>query len=390
MRLVKFSIRGLRSLKNLSWKPGNLNVLIGPNGSGKSNLMRSLELIRQAGTSDLDSAIIREGGIGALLWDGRAGEVGWEMEIEPGFTPPVNRPDERLRYDLILSPMGYGRGYRIDRELLCNVSPGNHAQDFKYFERDQRTATSLDVPVARERLEETQTILAQTAKTFSKPDVFFLFTYLKAWGIYHDLAVQQNSLVRRAAITRTESRLAPDGENLVAVLHTLYTTDREFKSQVNDAMRAAFGKEFEGLEFTPAEDQRVQMRVQWKSLKSLQSAADLSDGTLRFLMLVAILANSARGDLVAIDEPETHLHPSMFPIIAELAVEASRSSQIVFTTHSPEFLTAIGPSKPTTGVLQCIAGETKLSILDGQDLQRWLEKYKLGELFVSGELEALA
>jgi predicted ATPase len=225
---------------------------------------------------------------------------------------------------------------------------------------------------------------------FSEPAVFFFNRHMESWGIYQDWNVNQDSLIRRAAITRRETQLSSDGQNLVAVLHTLYTTHRDFKNDINDAMRAAFGREFEGLEFTPAEDQRIQMRLQWKSFKTAHSAADLSDGTLRFLMLLAILVNRSRGDLVAIDEPETGLHPGMFPIIAELAAEASRFSQIIFTTHSPEFLSALGQHSPTTTVVQASDGATRLSVLEGEELRRWLEKYKLGEMFLAGDLEALA
>jgi predicted ATPase len=83
-------------------------------------------------------------------------------------------------------------------------------------------------------------------------------------------------------------------------------------------MAAAFGDEFEELVFPPAADQRVQMRIRWKSLKREQSAADISDGTLRFLLLLTILASPEAAPLIAIDEPETGLHPSMLPIIASM------------------------------------------------------------------------
>src|SRR4051794_34893648 len=82
------------------------------------------------------------------------------------------------------------------------------------------------------------------------------------------------------------------------------------------AMRAAFGNDFEKLVFPPAADQRIHMRIRWRSLKREQSAADLSDGTLRFLFLLAVLANPSPPPVIAIDEPETGLHPSMFPIVA--------------------------------------------------------------------------
>jgi predicted ATPase len=155
-------------------------------------------------------------------------------------------------------------------------------------------------------------------------------------------------------------------------------------------MIAAFGSDYEGLFFPPVADQRIQLRVGWNHLHTKQSAASLSDGTLRFLMLVAILANPEPGDFIAIDEPETGLHPNMFPIIAELAIEASDRTQVIFTTHSPQFLNGFRDELPTTTVTELIAGETRLSVLDGEDLKRWLVRYSLGDLFISGQLEAMA
>ena len=92
-------------------------------------------------------------------------------------------------------------------------------------------------------------------------------------------------------MTRHEKRVQPDGQNLISVLHTLYTGDREFKKEINAAMNAAFGHDFEELVFAPASDQRIQLRVRWKSLNREQSAADLSDGTLRFLFLLTVLSS---------------------------------------------------------------------------------------------------
>jgi predicted ATPase len=88
-------------------------------------------------------------------------------------------------------------------------------------------------------------------------------------------------------------------------------------------MRAAFGDDFEELVFPPAADQRIQLRIRWRSLQREQSAADLWEGTLRFLFLLAVLANPSPPPVIAIDEPETGLHPAMVPIVAEYAREAA-------------------------------------------------------------------
>lgn len=399
MKIRKLYIRGYRSLKDVAWEPGDLNVLIGPNASGKSNFLRGVELLQTAATGNLDEAILREGGIGALLWnDEPLGQLAWglDMDIKKELIqfPRLPRQLESFWYELVLKALGFGTGYRVEREVLRGHPHRGQGQGFKYLERDQKEAILFDsegkrIEAAPDRLDTTQTTLSQTSRMFSLAEPFFFCSHLNRWRVYQDLSTQQNSQVRRAVITRRELLLASDGQNLPAVLHTLYTSNKEFKGEINDTMRAAFGREFEGLEFTPAEDQRVQMRLQWRSFATPHSAARLSDGTLRFLMLLVILLNRSRGDVVAIDEPETGLHPSMFPIIAELAAEASRSSQIVISTHSPEFLTALGPHGPTTTVVQAVGGETKLTVLNGEDLKRWLEKYTLGELFVSGGAEAL-
>jgi predicted ATPase len=399
VKIKQLSIRGFRSLKDVTWEPGDLNVLIGPNASGKSNLLSALQLLQIAATENLDDAIVELGGVGSLIWNNDPfGQVGWELALRinkefPQF-PPLPRKFEGFSYELLLRPLGFGTGFRVERELLRGYPQAGKGEGFKYVERDHKDAILFDsdgerIEAAPDRFDTTQTILSQTSKMFSRPEMSFFYRHLKGWRVYQDVNVNQNSQVRRPVITRREITLAPDGQNLPSVLHSLYTTNKQFKQDLNDAMAAAFGREFEGLEFTPAEDQRIQMRLQWKSFRTPHSAAVLSDGTLRFLMLLAVLLNHSRGDLVAIDEPEAGLHPSMFPIIAEWAAEASRSSQIIFATHSPEFLTAIGHHNPKTTVVQNIDGETKLSVLDGNTLKRWLEKYTLGELFVTGGAEAL-
>jgi predicted ATPase len=150
-------------------------------------------------------------------------------------------------------------------------------------------------------------------------------------------------------------------------------------------MRAAFGDDFDELVFPPAADQRIQLRIRWKSL----TAADLSDGTLRFLLLLTILTSPSPPPLIAIDEPETGLHPSMFPIIAEYAVDAATRTQVIFTTHSSQFLDALTDTKPTTTVAKWENGETILKVLAGEQLDYWLKEYSLGALFKSGELEEM-
>ena len=251
-------------------------------------------------------------------------------------------------------------------------------EDQIYFKRVQKVVESVANSYTFEKIE---TPILEMAEVFQKA--------VGSWSIYHDINVNINASIRQPAIARWERIIQSDGENLIPVLHTLYTSDREFKKDIDLAMRTVFGNDYEELIFPPAADQRIQLRVRWRSLKREQSAAELSDGTIRFLFLLTVLANPTPAPIIAIDEPETGLHPSMFPVVAEYAVEASEKSQVIFTTHSPQFLDAFREIKPTTTVVKWVDGETTLKNLDGEQLNYWLKEYSLGDLYVSGELEEL-
>jgi predicted ATPase len=358
-----------------------------------------LDLLKQSNAGNLEQTILRLGGMLQLCWNGFASKgIGWYMQCEALGMEKLTTAARELTYELVLGGSDFsGLGFHIVRELLADydkVKKGQKEQPFKFLERDLRHSVFFDSEERRltpssDRIKPAETLVSQVSGLVSEPNIFFLSSFLDSWGIYHDLIVSDGADVRKAAVTRRETRLAADGQNLIPVLHTLYTTNREFKDQLNSAMRAAFGRDFDELEFPPAEDQRIQMRVHWRPLKSGHSTAELSEGTLRFLMLISILANPFRGALVAVDEPECFLHPSMFPIVADLAWDAAKTSQVVFTTHSPQFLDALGERSPVTTVTQTVNGETQLRNVEPGELQRWLDKYTLGDLFKSGELEAL-
>ncbi|MDI6711235.1 MAG: AAA family ATPase [Bacillota bacterium] len=397
MRILQLDVEGYRSLRQVTWKPGCLNVMIGPNGSGKSNFLRLLQLIAFSAQGRLGKHVQQAGGIDSLLWDGRAESLAIKIKT----TPVDENRDvvrESLTYELQLARVGRGSAFRVEHELLANyyrAEMGQAEQPFKFLERSRSTARIFDerersLVAPEELVAEEETLLSMASGPFIANRIIPLFQQqLASWSVYHDLHVDQNAVIRQPAVARPEKRVEPDGQNLIPVLHTLYTEDRYFKADLNAAMRTAFGDDFEELVFPPAADQKIQLRVRWKSLKREQPAADLSDGTLRFLLLLTVLASPSPAPVIAIDEPETGLHPSMLPIIAEYAVDASRRSQVILTTHSPQFLDAFMDTKPLTTVVEWSGGETKLKTLAGDDLAYWLEDYSLGSLFKSGELEAM-
>jgi predicted ATPase len=347
--------------------------------------------LQQAGSGNLAAAIAGQGGIETIVWRNEPlGGISWKLELSSHFqceavastsSPPI----ENLDYELWLSASN-AVGFEIAREILCSHPDSEKADGFTFLDRNYGQAILIGsererLEVPRDEFGPTQTILGRSHEVAAPREVCFLYERLANWGLYQNLDVHWDSPVRRPATNRNEIRLEGEGHNLVPLLHTLHSSDAEFQSGVNNAIQAAFGNNFERLEFTKLEDGQLRAQLRWKSLSHLQDVADLSDGTLRFLMLLAILLNPRRGDLVAIDEPEVSLDPSMLPIIAELAFEASRTSQVIVSTHSPEFLAALIEQGAVTTVVQAPEGETKLSTLDRDALARWLQKYESGGLF---------
>jgi predicted ATPase len=379
MGIKELEVKGFRSLRHVRWTPGRLNVLIGRNGSGKSNILDACALLRQSALGKLKEGIASRGGISPLLWDGREKHLTFDLSL--------GQAREAFAYHLDLMQPGSTGNYSVELERL-NDGERLHIQ------RASGSNTVFDPKNGHisypDPVPNTQTLLSLLAGPFGNPAARAFQSSLESWGIFSNLRVDPESSIRQAAVTRYEKRTDPDGQNLVSVLHTLYAEDREFKSTIDDAMHAAFGPEYEEIVIAPAADQRVQLRIRWHSLKTPQSAANLSDGTLRFLLLAVILSNPESGDLIAIDEPETGLHPSMFPLIADLAMAAAERTQVIFTTHSPQFLDAFRDGPPTTTVTESVDGETRLSVLEGKELGRWLEHYSLGSLYLSGELEGMA
>lgn len=394
MRIKSLHITGFKSLRDVTWEPGALNVVIGPNGSGKSNLLTALELLSASAQGRLAKFIQRLGGMWSIVWDGQADNIFFALEFANGD----ELENVKYLYSIGISYFKSSSKTWVEQESLSVAKDGS--QDFIY-KRDMSKdydgkdcVRYYDIEGNIKQLD----ISSEVEAALSEMSTYMSGGYIikKTKGLFynsslhHIINTSSESIIRIPPQARYEKRVESDGQNLVTVLHTLYSEDRQFKKDIHAAMQAAFGDDFEELVFPPAADQRVQLRIRWKSLKREQSLGDISDGTLRFLFLMTVLAAPDPAPLIAIDEPETGLHPSMFPIIAEYAAQAAKKTQVVFTTHSPQFLDACGPFLPTVTVTGWKNGETTLKNLDGELLKQWLADYSLGKMFESGDLEALA
>jgi predicted ATPase len=380
--IQQISVEGFRSLKSIEWKPGKLNVVIGPNASGKSNLLRALETISLSAKGKLRDHILSEGGMQSLLWNNTSSEITFRVSVP---TEGIWAASTVLDYQFTLTQLGRSADYIVSSETmddnLGKFSFSSHPTE------NSNPKNETELSQYKSSFSLLNSLLSSAKDTVG---VQQFQEKLAGFRIYQEISVGRNSPIRQANLTRMENQVSTGGDNLVSVLHTRYTSDREFRQTIDSAMRGAFGTDYQEINFPPAADNRVQMRITWKSLKQDQSAADLSDGTLRFLILMTILADPNPPSLIAFDEPETGLHPSMLPIIAEHAVDASLRTQIIFTTHSDQFLDAFAETRPTTTVAKRENGETVLRMLDEEALSLWLNEYSLGALYRSGELESEA
>lgn len=395
MAIQQLDVQGYRSFEKICWRPGRLNLLVGPNGSGKSNLLRLLELIAETARGRLANSL-KAGGIVPLLWDYQAPKVYWKLRIDP-VDPGRDVNEDALTYKVELGHLQQTSSYQILNDSLGNWV--NYERQLApsplwIFKRDLHQVivyhTGQSRLVRLQDVDANESLLSQISDPSVNPIPTHTKRFLDGWRVYHDVHVERGSPMRLPATTQVAKWVEPDGSNLTPVLFTRYPTDRGFRRQIHDGMRAAFGSEFQEIRFEPAGVGQVQLGIQWQSSGRPHVGQDLSDGTLRFLMLLTVLASPDPATLIAIDEPEIGLHPSMLPIIAEYAAEAATRTQVVMTSHSPVFLDALSKARPDVTLLHWENGKSQLFPLDAEALERWLAEYRLGELFTSGDLEAIA
>ena len=389
MAVKKLEIHGYRSLREATWCPGSLNLIVGPNGSGKSNLLEMLALISKCADGRLGKSIEDSGGVVPLLWDHQPGSFGWKATLDSGIE---KRPKRESTFELTVGQIGRGSAYKIVLDAYINWNDPDKefgpSENTGFIRRE--SGDPLFRSFVKGEIQDRELSGVIDSESYVKELAWKECNDIRSWRIHHYIDVGPGSSIRLPSTTQYVTSLEAGGQNLLPVLHTLYTGSREFKELIDDGMRAGFGDEYEQLVFQPAAAQQIQLAVQWKSSSEPHAGQDLSDGTLRFLSLLTTLSLPEPPPLVALEEPDVGLHPTMLSIVAEYAQTASERTQVIITTHSPDFLDAFSAMSPSVTLCDWSDGQTHLYTLDSDRLDRWLEKYRLGHLFTSGELEALA
>jgi len=358
-----------------------LNVLIGPNGSGKSNLIEAIGLLKAA-PRDLHAPIREGGGVHDWIWRGDG--AGGIAQIEAVLAYGEQRA---LRYTLTF--LEKGQRFRVNSEELIPEQPDS-VTSYPHFSTDGEVAHVDFVELGSEN-EETRmsamdihsdrSIFAQVRGP-NYPQLAYTADQFERIRLFREWSFGRRAPARvPQKADLPNDFLAEDGTNLGLVLSRL-RSDLKTKSRLLKALRELY----EGVEEFDliVEGGTVQIFLQEDNI--MIPATRLSDGTLRYLNLLAILCHPKPPPLVCIEEPELGLHPDILPGLADLLREASERCQLIVTTHSDTLVDALTDTPESVVVCEKEQGQTRMKRLDKVELSHWLEKYRLGELWSSGEL----
>lgn len=380
MLIKKLKVSGLLSFgpTGIDLPLESLNVLIGANGSGKSNLLEVLALLRAAPTN-FPQPIKEMGGVREWLWKGTPAVQ--EAVVEAVVENP--RGAIALRHTLSIAENG-GRFEVVD-ECIENEQPYQGKTEPHFFYRFQRGDPVLNDAqekarkLRRESVKPDQSVLSQVRDPERYPEVAWLQERYEAIQLFRNWPFGPAAALRNSQSAHARSDfLADGGENLPLVLSKI-------RAKMKPEFLVSLQKLYEGIvDFRLSVDGGTVLLFLEESGGREIPATRLSDGTLRYLCLLAILLHPEPPPIIAIEEPELGLHPDVIPHVAELLVRASERTQLVVTTHSRMLIDALG-DQPSS-VIVCEKEESRMTRLNGDALKTWLEKYSLGDLWSMGEL----
>jgi predicted ATPase len=376
-RLETVSIGGFRRLRKVKIEMRPLMVMIGANGVGKTSLMDAISLLAASAGGALNQSLSELGGVNDVLTRGHEGEIKLATSMEvPGHSP--------LEYELDIKPRG--QSYSISREYLTQLREG-HAKPFKhiqvehgdvrYFDTDQN---KLIQPDWEHDIKESA--LSQVPKMYRQPED--LRKVLSEVTLYHVLDVGPRAPVKLPQRMRPATLPGADGGDLVSVLYGLREGDPVRYEAIEDSLRAAFPG-FTSLGFPPAAAGMMSMTWKERSFREPIYAHQLSEGTLRFLWLAALLQSPGLSTITMIDEPEVSLHPELLNLLAGLLREASGRTQVIVATHSDRLVRFLDPAEVLVLDLD-EDGYASATCADELDLGEWLKEYSLDEVWRMGRI----
>ncbi|HEY5808722.1 MAG TPA: AAA family ATPase [Povalibacter sp.] len=370
--LNTLAIANYRSLRQLILPLAALNLVSGENGSGKSNLYRALRLLAETARGGIVASLAREGGLSSALW---AGPETLSRSMRSGDQPVQGGP-RREPVNLRLGFAGDSFSYCIDLGLPTpSASAFAHDPEIKrecIWGGGQMRPSTLLVdrrgPVVRIRdadgewaitsssLASFDSMLTEVADPERAPEILAMREQIRSWRFYDHFRTDLDAPARQQQLGTRTPVLSNDGRDLAAALQTI----REIGDAA--ALDEAVADAFPGasVEIQSA-DGRFEVLMRQHGLLRALTSAELSDGTLRYLLWVAALLTPRPPALMVLNEPETSLHPDLLPALARLMAVAARRTQLWVVSHSSRLISALEQNEACNAVvLRKEMGETQI------------------------------
>jgi predicted ATPase len=363
----------------------NLNILIGPNAAGKSNLIEAVSLVRAtpvSGTASMDlSGIVRRGGgVGEWVWKG-------DRHTPASIDVLVRHPQWKQSLRHVFSFRGDEPRFQLEGETIEDESSteGRRGRFYYRFHNGKSGIRPKDAPRNWRPalgINADLSILAQRRDPEQYPEIAYLAEAYEKIRIYREWAFGRNTVFREPQKADMRSdRLEEDFSNLGLFLSRLRKTPA-----AKAGILAGLKDLYEGVtDFEPVVE-GGSVQVFFSEGDFSVPATRLSDGTLRYLCLLAILCDPEPPPLICIEEPELGLHPDILPKVADLLVLAAERTQLIVTTHSDVLVDAMTERPEVIIVCEKRGRESEMRRLKKEDLASWLEKYRLGQLWIRGQI----
>lgn len=370
--LTVLAISNYRSLRKLVVPLRGLNVVTGGNGSGKSSLYRALRLLADTAQGRVVPSLAREGGLQSTLW---AGPETVSRSIKRGDFP-VQGTLRDQRTNLCLGFASDGFGYLID---LGVPAAGTTALELDPVVKQEciwhgplpRPSTILAErrgPVVRIRnkasdwnivtqdLSPFDTMMMQAADPQDAPEMLTLRESIRAWRFYDHFRTDAAAPARSPQVGTYTPVLCDDGADIAAALETI----RKFGDR--EALDATVADAFPASQLViSANSGRYSLQMKQHGLLRALDGAELSDGTLRYILWIAALLTTRPPALMVLNEPETSLHPSLLAPLARLIARAATKSQVIVVTHAPPLIAALNEQPECHSIqLEKTFGETNI------------------------------
>ncbi len=351
--ITTLAVHGYRSLREIALPLQRLTVVTGANGVGKSNLYRAFHLLADVASGRLIGSIAAAGGLSSVLW---AGPEQISGAMRRGEAPVQGTGSRKAPISLQLGFTAADLGYLIDVGLPVPEHPPSIFGRDPIIKRELIWAgpvlrpaatllerTALGVRVAEDAgraanragghievgLPPWASVLDELVDPVHRPEVTAIRDVVRGWRFYDSFRVDPDAPARQPQVgTRTEV-LAADGHDLAPAVATILESawEQPFRRAVADA--------FDGTEVSVADyGGRFEVELQQPGMLRPLTGRELSDGTLRFLLLAAALFSPRPPGLMVLNEPETSLHAEVLPALNRLMVTAAERSQVVVVTHA--------------------------------------------------------